>query len=103
MRDESQMKKEAITGYRLSPQQERVWRLGQAEDGHLYVIQCAVLIEGRLNLSTLQEAFDQMIQEHELLRTSYRRLAGMSLPIQVVAESVGVEIAQLKLRTSGET
>jgi hypothetical protein len=43
------MQELSIEGFRLSPQQKRLWLLQQAGYSQPYRVQCAVLIEGNLN------------------------------------------------------
>src|SRR5215212_6908175 len=79
------MQQEVIQGFRLSPQQERLWLLQQA-DGDAYRACCAVLIEGGLNADTLIKSLERVVSRHEILRTVYRKLAEMSAPIQVITD-----------------
>ena len=81
------MTQQVITeGFRLSPQQERLWILQQ--DGNLpYRVQCTVLIEGDFDIARFQSALQTVIDGHEILRTSFRFIPGMVTPLQVIADS----------------
>ncbi len=80
-----------IDGFPLSPQQKRLWSL---RDGSLregggptpFVAACAVAVHGPLDRDRLRGAVDRAVARHEILRTSFRTLPGMTLPLQVVAD-----------------
>jgi amino acid adenylation domain-containing protein len=72
-------------GFRLSPQQRRIWV--SQPDGAALRCQCAVLLEGGLEIDALRGALDGVVAAHEILRTSFVRAPGMKLPVQVVGES----------------
>ena len=71
-------------GYRLSPQQARVWVLAQRSQ--TYRAQCAILIEGGLKADKLRAALSAVVNRHGILRTTFHRAAGLRLPVQVVAD-----------------
>ncbi len=74
-----------INGFQLSPQQKRLWLL--QEGGHAaYRAQCAVSVRGRLDAGLLKAALASLVERHEILRTSFRCLPGMTIPMQVVEE-----------------
>jgi amino acid adenylation domain-containing protein len=75
---------EIINGFRLSPQQRRLWLLQQGSIA--YRSQSAILIEGGLRPEVLKEAVYRIVKRHDILRTTFHSLPGMKLPIQVVAE-----------------
>lgn len=76
---------EHIEGYRLSPQQRRIWSLSSVNRRSVWYACCAVLLEGDLDTNRLSTALQDVVRGHEILRTTFRRLSGMNLPIQVVA------------------
>src|ERR1051325_1655886 len=76
---------EVIEGYRLSPQQEYLWLLRQ-QHPDAYRPQCALHLEGELHKSLLKEALQQVVEQHEILRTAFRGMPGMNLPLQVILE-----------------
>jgi len=69
-------------GFRLSPQQKRLWLL-QSENVTSRV-QCAVLIEGDLDDSLLQACLEQAVRRHEILRTTFLCPPGLTLPLQII-------------------
>ncbi|ARV58862.1 hypothetical protein BZZ01_09635 [Nostocales cyanobacterium HT-58-2] len=74
------------TGYQLSPQQEHLWLLQQVDQSLAYHSQCAILIEGNLSINILKAALENVINRHEILRTSFHCLPEMNIPIQVIAD-----------------
>ncbi len=78
------MSTNTTTGFRLSAEQERVC----TQQGDTpFLAQCTVLVEGPLQLAILQQALNNVIQQHEILRTVYRRQTGLKLPFQVILDS----------------
>ncbi|GAX45365.1 peptide synthetase [Tolypothrix sp. NIES-4075] len=74
-----------IQGFRLSPQQKRLWLL--QKDSLTYCAQCAILIEGSLKIEVLKQALQKIADRHEILRTTFHRQAGISIPIQVINDN----------------
>jgi amino acid adenylation domain-containing protein len=77
---------ETIQGYRLSSQQKRLWLLQQAVDSLAFRAQCAILIEGRLDVAVLTEALKRLIARHHILRTTFHCYHGMTIPVQVITD-----------------
>ncbi|BAY48986.1 amino acid adenylation domain protein [Scytonema sp. HK-05] len=77
---------EEMQGFRLSPQQKHLWQL-QEIDNLPYRSQCAVLIEGNLDINTLKVAIEEFVSRHEILRTNFHCLPGISIPFQVIGKS----------------
>jgi amino acid adenylation domain-containing protein/non-ribosomal peptide synthase protein (TIGR01720 family) len=88
----------SIEGFRLSPQQKRLWLLQQAGHSQPYRAQCAVLIEGNLNTDTLEAAIQKVVERHEILRTNFQDLPGMNLPLQVIADNSLLAIRHHNIR-----
>src|ERR1700682_3308849 len=84
-----------IQGFRLSPQQSHLWKLQQ--ESHAYHAQCAILIEGDLKRASLEEALQQVITRHEVLRTTFHRRPGIKIPIQVVGRSTPPDLPFIDL------
>jgi len=78
-----------ITGYQLSLQQERLYRLMQQET-LAYAAQCVARLEGKLEEGRLQKALQTVVSRHEILRTRFCRAAEIDLPFQVVSEEVSL-------------
>jgi amino acid adenylation domain-containing protein/FkbM family methyltransferase len=78
---------QALEGFRLSRQQERLWRLGYGA-GKIACTQSVVRISGTLPAGKLRQALAHLLARHEMLRTVFRCLEGMDLPIQVILEEL---------------
>jgi amino acid adenylation domain-containing protein len=73
----------AVQGFRLSPQQRRVWQL--ARDSRAFRVQALVLLEGSIDAEVVRAALVSVVAGVEILRTTYRRSPGVRYPLQVVA------------------
>ena len=82
------MLKQVIEGFRLSPQQEHLWRLEQAASWSPYRVQGAVRIEGLLDFEELKGAIKDVVRLNEILRTTFPRPAGMTTSLQTVSETI---------------
>jgi amino acid adenylation domain-containing protein len=91
------MQKEMVNGYRLSPQQERLWLLYQKDHSKAYCAQCSILIEGKLDKSILRAAVKEVVAGHEILRTTFYSLPEMIIPVQVILEEGRIEDAEYDL------
>ena len=80
------METQTTAGYFLSPQQSHLWFLQQGSETQ-FLAQIAVLLEGQLDESRLDGALRETVSRHEILRTVFRRRAGMKAPFQVILES----------------
>ena len=79
------MQHEIIQGYRLSPQQKHLWLLHRPDLGaNPYRAICVVMITGVLENDRLRRALDEVVRQYEILRTTFRLLQGMSIPVQVI-------------------
>ena len=75
-----------IQGYRLSPQQERLWLLERGTQPMRLSAQCRMVIEGPLNPKMLKVALQEIVRRQEILRTTFQIIPGMTVPVQVIAE-----------------
>ncbi len=73
-----------LEGFRLSPQQRRVWRWLRDSGGA--ASQAAFVLGEGVDPGRLAAAVAEVVARHEILRTVYPRLAGMDSPLQVVQE-----------------
>ena len=78
------MDKGLVEGYKLSPQQERVWSLQQTEEGGPYRASCSILIKGSLDRGALKAALERIVRRHEILRTEFHFSEETGFPLQVV-------------------
>ena len=77
----------SLRGSRLSLQQERLWTFYQGSPSQGYVTQGMVVVEGPLRVERLRAAVQQLVERHEILRTVFRALPGMDVPMQVVGDA----------------
>jgi amino acid adenylation domain-containing protein/FkbM family methyltransferase len=86
-----------IAGFRLSPQQGRVYLLQEALEQPRYVQGIARVI-GAIDIELLEAAISAVVRRHEMLRTTFHTLPDIVLPIQVIAEDANTPIIRLDLR-----
>jgi len=91
------MKEKIIEGFRLSPQQKHVWLLQQFDHSPAYRVQCAILIEGNLNTKVLKAALENVVNRHEILRTTFRCLPEMTIPLQVITDTSLLSVHEYNL------
>jgi amino acid adenylation domain-containing protein len=72
--------------FRLSPQQERVWSQQQDGTAHSYRVQCDILLQGEVEAGRLLQGLQTVVDRHEILRTVFRRRAGVKFPFQVILD-----------------
>jgi amino acid adenylation domain-containing protein len=51
---------------------------------------CLIAIEGELNVEVLRRAVEVVAQRHDVLRLTFQRLPGMTIPLQMLSESKAV-------------
>ncbi|MBE9209298.1 amino acid adenylation domain-containing protein [Nostoc sp. LEGE 06077] len=78
------MTTEVIEGFQLSPQQEHLWLLQQITPSSTYFVKCSVLIEGNIEITKLVSALQNIVNRHEILRTRFKYVLGMMIPVQVI-------------------
>ncbi|HWW76423.1 MAG TPA: condensation domain-containing protein, partial [Pyrinomonadaceae bacterium] len=88
---------ETIQGYRLSPQQQRLWLSASRPAAQL-----ALLCRGELDVEVLRRALQRLVERHEILRTSFQQLPGMNLPLQVIAPSGDLDFRGVVLGDSAD-
>jgi amino acid adenylation domain-containing protein len=81
--------------------QQRLWFLEQFDPGKsVFHLLYAVRFDGRLNLSSLEQALNEVVRRHESLRTSFVTVDGQ--PMQAVARELVLEVPVIDLRTLGK-
>jgi amino acid adenylation domain-containing protein len=85
----------------LSFAQQRLWFLDQLEPGSsFYNIPAAVRLQGTLDLTALEQSFNEVIRRHESLRTRFGVVNGV--PVQVIDEAPEFSLPVLDLSTIDE-
>jgi len=86
-----------VEGFRLSPQQKRIWLLQQASGAEAYRSVCVLYIEGNLDRAKLEAALLEVAARNEILRTVYPSLPGMNVPVQLIGDSYSIPIATVDI------
>jgi amino acid adenylation domain-containing protein/non-ribosomal peptide synthase protein (TIGR01720 family) len=76
-----------IEGYQLSPQQKSLWLLQQSAYSQPYRANCVILIEQNLDIEILELALKNVVNKHEILRTKFQLLQGMTIPLQIINDN----------------
>jgi amino acid adenylation domain-containing protein len=92
----------APAGYRVSPLQARLWLTQDA--GPVARGRCVLRLDGPLDVPALQGAVRRAVARHEILRTTFRRSAGLRVPLQVIGTDAAFawETADLSALPSAE-
>src|SRR5690349_3192276 len=91
------MQTEPIAGFRLSPQQRRLWSLQQANQKMPRRAYVVFLLEGQLNTLALESAVREVVERNEILRTRFYRLDGLEFPVQLINDDGMPAIHSLRL------
>jgi len=83
----------AAAAFRISSQQERIWL--EHERGLPQFAQCAIRINGALDLVRLESALEQIVGRYEILRTLLRRQGGVKLPFQFIQDGAKVSLTEV--------
>ena len=96
------LQEEQLIGYRVSPQQRRVWGLLEGAPASLRAL-CAVRIEGAFEPDELRRTLRRVLGRHEILRTVFQLPAGIRVPVQVITEASAGEGAGAHIEVTGAT
>ncbi len=81
----------------LSYAQQRLWFLDQWEpESPFYTIPVTLSLTGQLNYAALEQSFNEIVQRHQSLRTTFVMYEGY--PVQVIAPSLTVVLPVVDLR-----
>ncbi|MBG0566564.1 non-ribosomal peptide synthetase [Actinoplanes aureus] len=75
----------------LSPQQRHAW-LTQVVSTGCPSISGEITIRGPLDIGRLRAALDSLVERFEILRTDYRRVAGLDVPLQRITAPASVVV-----------
>jgi amino acid adenylation domain-containing protein/non-ribosomal peptide synthase protein (TIGR01720 family) len=85
----------------LSFAQQRLWFLDQLEpNSPVYNLAVALRVTGNLDVAALGRSLDEVVRRHEVLRTTFKVVAGS--PVQEIRAELPVELPLLKLGGSAE-
>jgi amino acid adenylation domain-containing protein/non-ribosomal peptide synthase protein (TIGR01720 family) len=85
-----------INGFKISPQQKRLWLL--QKNSQEYQAYCMIALEGKLQKEFLNKALYKLVERHEILRTTFHDVHGLKIPIQVVKDNVCLSLIEDDLR-----
>jgi amino acid adenylation domain-containing protein/FkbM family methyltransferase len=86
----------------LSFAQQRLWFLDQLEPNNpFYNLLDSVLLTGELNVPALEQSLNQIINRHEVLKTTFATVEGR--PVQVISESQNIKLPVVDLTGLPET
>ncbi|HKG80260.1 MAG TPA: amino acid adenylation domain-containing protein, partial [Pyrinomonadaceae bacterium] len=75
----------------LSFAQERLWILDQFQPGNIaYNVFRPIPFAGPLNVAALKRSLEQLVQRHEILRTTFQLVDGR--PVQVIMPSIEIDL-----------
>lgn len=86
----------AVEGFRLSPQQRRVWT-HRASVGDVPPAVCLVSVHGALDAERLRQALRRITARHEILRTRFFIPRGLQWPVQVISEASEPQVRVIDL------
>jgi len=86
-------------GFRLSPQQKRVWRQ-RDRAGLALRTELLLSLEGELDTGRFREALHKVTGELEILRTAFRLPPGLRVPVQVVEETCESALLETEVEAS---
>lgn len=77
--------------------QQRLWFLDQLFPGNsFYNVPTAFRLTGMLDLATLEDSFNEIVRRHEVLRTTFKTVAGQ--PVQIIAPYLRIYLPKIDLR-----
>ncbi|MGE0384275.1 MAG: amino acid adenylation domain-containing protein [Gammaproteobacteria bacterium] len=76
-----------MDGYRISPQQSRIWRLQGTPARGRFRAHCTIVIDGDFDADRFEAAAARVVARHELLRTRLVLLPAMTMPAQVIGDA----------------
>lgn len=89
-----------VAGFRISPQQRRLWTV-QSGPGHP-MASVEVRVDGAPDAERLFRAVAAVVERHEVLRTAFPQAAGLRQPVQVVLPDLPPQCSVVDLRALPE-
>ncbi|MDZ8024549.1 MAG: amino acid adenylation domain-containing protein [Nostoc sp. DedQUE11] len=91
------MSSEEVFVFPVSFAQQRLWFLDQLiPNNTIYNVPTVIRLTGSLNLTALEQTFNEIVHRHESLRTTFIVLDGQ--PLQAIAPSLTIPISVLDLQ-----
>jgi amino acid adenylation domain-containing protein len=86
------MSQEMLSGYRLSPSQERLWRSMAEVPPATFSVRAEFTVSGEVESGALAQALSALVERHEILRTGFAALPEMLLPLQAPLPAAPVSL-----------
>ncbi len=86
-----------ITGFKLSPQQKRLWHLRHIGFGSFMRCECGIRVKGKLDIEKLQRVWAGVVKRFEILRTTFRCPPRATIPLQVIVDEIQCPITECDL------
>ncbi|MBD6618564.1 amino acid adenylation domain-containing protein [Komarekiella sp. 'clone 1'] len=81
----------------LSFAQQRLWFLHQLDPkSYIYNGSSAVLLQGSLNITALEQSINEIVRRHEILRTYFQLVNGQ--PVQLIAPTLAIPLPIVDLQ-----
>ncbi|MBD2494908.1 non-ribosomal peptide synthetase [Nostoc sp. FACHB-280] len=81
----------------LSFAQQRLWFIDQLQPGsNVYNLSAAIQIQGSLNVKALENALNEIVRRHEILRTSFAVHQGQ--PVQIINQNLQFNLPIINLQ-----
>jgi amino acid adenylation domain-containing protein/non-ribosomal peptide synthase protein (TIGR01720 family) len=91
-----------FNSFPLSFAQQRLWFLDQLEPGNAaYNIPTAIRMEGTLDIPAMEKSLKEIVQRHEILRTTFATVGGKG--VQVISKEAKVDLDKIDLSNLSET
>ena len=85
----------------LSFAQQRLWFLDQLEPGNpIYNIPSALRLAGSLNITALEQSFNEIVRRHKVLRTTFAMMDEQ--PVQVIVPELRITLPVADLKELSE-
>src|SRR5689334_18129968 len=76
------MSQDMLSGYRLSPVQERLWRWMAEIPPAIFTVRAEFTVSQEIGREHLAQGLSALVERHEILRTGFAALPEMLLPLQ---------------------
>ncbi|MDB9510452.1 amino acid adenylation domain-containing protein [Kamptonema animale CS-326] len=101
-RDEEMASQTEVFVLPVSFGQQRMWILDQLETGNpFYNHSTAVRLTGQLNITALEQSFNEIVRRHEVLRTTFTKIEEDI--VQVIRPSFTLSLPVIDLRSRSQT
>ena len=74
------------TGFEISPQQKHLWLSSLETERQKLRVSGNILLEGELDEAILEKSIQKVINNYEILRTGFKTISDLNIPVQVIYE-----------------